>query len=246
MYKPPQETVAKVSAVVPEAFYDLLAVFVPGLALAAGAISLGLTPPDKVGSSDLTGGLLFVLLSYLAGHLLYGASTLIVASATSAIYPSPRRFYLSGDVGPRWRRLGHFEPKFSAGFRDRLRAAIEQEFDLSPDCLDAQLYYELCRTHLVSMAPSLSRFVRKEQAYGELSRSLALVGLIVAAIAVVRDHDWYWAASGALVAALSWYRYAYAREIDAQFVYLGFYSSRLLPSAAEQAAAAVGSESLCP
>ena len=213
---------------IPELFYDLIAIVLPGYAV---LIFLYFFVDDRIAIETPGGwvqGLGHIFIAYLVGHLLYSLSIETVAVAANRFYGSPRVSELleTQSAGSNHRR--NLEPSFSPSFRDLLRKEITLKWGLAEADIDAQMFYELCRHYVAMRAPDRARVIRKEQAYGELSRSLVLVGLITGILSI------FFALTPVIPTALSclaagfiaWRRYLQARKIDAFFVYLVFHIVR--------------------
>lgn len=196
-------------SIVPEFFFDICGIFIPGLALLSALCWMGFIPlavlPD-----DTYKAIGVVLASYLVGHLLFSFSQRSVAWVANKAHVEPRRDLLDSRDA-----LGQI-----------LKSRVEAKWCLAPGCLSQEMIYELCRNYVHVRDNERSAFLRKEQTYGELSRSMVTVALLCAILV------WFSARPQEartlafivfLVSGTGFYlRYLRARHIDAELVYTNF------------------------
>ncbi len=169
-------------AVIPDLFFDVIGIFVPGAALLFGIACMGYTVPIRQPTTGFE--LLYVLIvCYLVGHLLYAASSRIVARVASQVQPNPKRMWLlcqrNADQAESEAIKGppicpeHYV--VNENFRRTLVEEIHEEWSISPKrTLDTKSSYELLRSYLHIHDHERGAYLRKEQAYGELARSMVL------------------------------------------------------------------------
>jgi len=208
---------------IPEAFYDLLAILVPGLVVLCFAY-YGPKNPWLPVPATLGEGAVHILAAYLVGHMLSVASIQVVARLANRLHGSPRAMLIEANGRqPILPGARPFRPVLNDAFRHLLRKRMTNLWKLPDDALDGQLCYELCRTYVAARHAERTRFIRKEQAYGELFRSLTLVGVLLVPASIFASCGWI-ALLGVAMAAGSWIRYLSARFTEATLMYLAFFA----------------------
>lgn len=193
-------------SIIPEFFFDICGIFIPGLALLSALCWMGFIPLAML-PDDTYKAIGVVLASYLVGHLLFSFSQRSVAWLADIIHIEPRKTLQ--------------DSKYPLG--KLLTSRIEAKWCLEPNCLPQEVIYELCRNYVHVRDNERSSFLRKEQTYGELSRSMVTVSLLCAVLVWFSSRP-----EGArllpfivlLVSAVGFFlRYLRARHIDAELVY---------------------------
>lgn len=200
-------------SMIAEFFFDVFGIFVPGLALLAAIYWMGFVPIIKMPTNGYE-AVLFILACYLLGHALFALSQVIVPWLADRTIKDPKKTWLD-DKSPMGPQL-----------RDHLRAQVISKWCLAPDCLPDHVAYELCRNYIHIQHSERASFLRKEQTYGELSRSMVVVSTIcLVAVGFAPTATGTRMSVAALLITnlvLFYLRYLKARQIDACFVYTNF------------------------
>jgi hypothetical protein len=206
-----------VFSVIPEFFFDIIGMFIPGVTLI-----LAFTWMDM--QIDLNLYLqkyevfVILLISYLTGHILYGLSTFIVANVINWFGHKPKE---------NWLDINHEVRGVSKEVREELIHEIKKcSGEESVVSKNEKYYYEFCRNYLHTHSPERAGFVRKQQAYGELARSMVVVALICILVSLLplvsNDKSIIMIPLSVFSIIFFGWRYIQARSIDALFVYTNF------------------------
>lgn len=225
----------------PELFYDLLAIFIPGFycyycfSLIYGQENLN----NIVGVPLINETIAGLIMVYLLGFVVYFLSSYIIAKFFKVLFGDPKFTLLGSELGKRQNFLNkHFLEEQSSIMVEHYRTNVERgirfvlknsEYILK-DNLDPA--YELCRNYVMERG-TRSTTIRKEQAYGEMSRGIVLVSLIslivlfiiTGPLGIVVNN--YWFVLGLFIFSFVTfsYRYGQARHINPIFIYSTFISS---------------------
>lgn len=224
---------------IPEFFYDLIAVLLPGV------FALGYTYllfPDMFNSfvglyPYLNNIFALLFIAYILGHISYSLSSELVVPVFSFLSGNPIKTLLG-------KPIKKYQKKFNKHF---LREVIEHDeyfttnvtkgikkytgdksFDLNVG-ENIDVAYEFCRNFIIEKASRNYTTIRKEQAYGELSRSIILISLIAIVSLVVNCFscntvDYWWIKLGTtlLVLVSFTFRYGQVRHTAPIFIFSTF------------------------
>lgn len=206
-----------VFSVIPEFFFDVIGIFIPGatLILALSWMDIRIEFSPLLQKYE---GFVILLICYLAGHILYGLSTFIIANLINWFGHKPKE---------NWFNLNHNVKGVSKEVREELISEIREcSGEKGEISKNKKYYYEFCRNYLNKYAPERAGFVRKQQAYGELSRSMIVIALICFVISlspVVSGEKSVIMIPLAVFSIIFFgWRYIQARSIDALFIYTNF------------------------
>jgi hypothetical protein len=173
---------------IPEFFYDLIAILIPGI------FAMGYTYflfPEIADTLTITYPYLnnvfgLLIIAYIIGHSSYSLSSEFVVPIFRFLSGNPIKTLLG-------KPIKNYQKKFNKYF---LREVIEHDayfttnvtkgvikytgdttFDLNV-AENTDIAYEFCRNFIIEKASKNYTTIRKEQAYGELSRSIILISLI--------------------------------------------------------------------
>lgn len=211
-------------SVIPEGFYDLLGILFPGISL--NALLAGLKMP--LFSAKIPGNIFellsFLLVSYILGHLLYSASTILLPRLAGWLTQDPRLQMLHPKQDDGYPLAELFAITGNAG--NELTRRIRQKWKLPSSFPTTVALYELCRNYVHVKDKERANFIRKEMAYGELARSLVLVCFIGLSLVwfspLRRERITLYAVLLFGSMLVFFWRYLHAREINAALVYFNF------------------------
>lgn len=226
------------ASTIPELFYDLLSILMPGLYF---LISLHFIHPDAVGRlrTDVVihPAVTVIILAYLLGYFLYSISSIIVVKPFERLLGQPAHFLLlsdpSGKFLQRHRQLFIGVPDHSSYLRGSVERTLRHLLGNSSFRIDEtniSLVYEYARNFVMEKSARRAVSIRKEQAYGEMSRALVVISLALLGLAPI-----FYLTEGRLEAGLAIqtaihfaflvtfsFRYAQARLINPYLVYVTF------------------------
>lgn len=196
--------------------YELTGVVAPGSVLVFGAVLLFPAVRASLGLEgiDLGGLGLFVILSFVAGHLVQAFGNLLEVLVWRPFGGMPTAWVLRPD-----QRL------LDSAQLGRLREACARELGADMAGLDARRWAALTRGIYcaVKARGAAERVDAFNRTYGFM-RGIGSAFLVLSAAVVVREpHAWGWAAAGLAAAALAFCRMVrfgerYGRELLVEFV----------------------------
>jgi hypothetical protein len=160
------------------------------------------------------------------GHGLYAASNFAVPLVFNRFTVSPRITMLGLDEHGNSAPSKFFRVKSDSESVSLLLRHIKEKWNIPGQALDPTLYYELCRNYVHVKDSRRGTFIRKEQAYGELARSMTFgaflwTGLIWLCQVDILDRVCYAGVAFLVILVFGW-RYSHSRHIDGVFVYSNF------------------------
>ena len=222
----------------PELFYDLLGIFVPGLYLLVATFFVHKPIVRELLAEPLihpavTG----LILAYLFGYLLYSISSLIVAKPFSAVLGQPTHFLLPGASTDKYLRRHRLlflgVPPMADLLATRVAKGIQQlhdDFDFRISQANIDIVYELCRNYVMERSARRAIAIRKEQTYGEMSRAVVLISILALSAliiahnvpSVVVEHFWPQLVVHFVFLVAFAFKYAQARIVGPLFIYVTF------------------------
>jgi hypothetical protein len=224
---------------IPEIFYDLIGIFIPGFFLFLG-ISVILPREnynDFISESFLNSTIVTLFLIYLSGHAIYSLSTVIIARVFRKLSGNPKFTLLGKSLTKRQQNFNKYFLMEEIDHDKYFSETVERGVKLHTDITDfdikksenMDIAYEHCRNFIMENAKKNYAIVRKEQAYGEMSRGIILVCFICLFLLIVLKiftDDISSFVSKLLFFVLCIvcfsYRYGQARHVDPIFVYSTF------------------------
>lgn len=229
----------------PEFFYDLIGIFVPGFYL---YFCYAIIYDQKVISELFEGSVLnetvaTIFITYLAGHCIYTLSSYFVAKTFDRLTGNPIKILLghTKTKGQRFVDRAFFIGVVSEDdhFKKNVEKCIGQltkdvTFTLSNEDGSAKLdkitvAYEICRNYVMENAKKRAGIIRKEQAYGEMARGIVFVSFFSSIWLTIKQtfgnsNGNFWPIFGFLLVSLVcfMFRYAQARRISPLFIYSTF------------------------
>jgi hypothetical protein len=243
----PTETVA---SSIPELFYDLLSILMPGvyLLIAIYFIKNG-GVEDLIRSGIIYPALTGIVLAYLLGFLLYSISSLIVAKPFSWLLGQPAYFLLLGDLKRKhlrrhqWLFLGiPTTPEHLHRGVERSLRQLQGDSNFKITDNNINEVYEFCRNYVMERSARRAISIRKEQAYGEMCRAIVVISLaLLLTLPLLRwlagiPKEWFWlqlVVHAIFLLAFS-FRYAQARLIAPYLIYATFSIMILMKSMGNQ------------
>lgn len=173
---------------IPEFFYDLIAILIPGV-FAMGytyllfpeiATTLTTTYPY------LNNIFAFLVVAYIIGHCAYSLSSEFVVPIYRFLSGNPINTLLGKPIKSYQKKFNKYflreEIEHDVYFTTNVTKGIKKytgdsTFDLQKS-ENIDIAYEFCRNFIIEKASKNYTTIRKEQAYGELSRSIILISII--------------------------------------------------------------------
>ena len=223
------------SSTIPELFYDLIGIFIPGgylfgsiyVALQLREITVGV----DFGATGNTFGILLAM--YVLGHVVYSLGSITTAKLFAFLLGQPSGFLLSSTPPRRGHAFLHKmlfigTPIDNSFLRKSVTQSIQRVCTLSNSTdivsKDPYLAYEIARNYIMEHSRNRAAFIRKEQAYGEMARGIVTSSVIcIVLIGLLRPSFWVWQLATHSVACVGFtFRYAQARFISPYYIYLNF------------------------
>lgn len=173
---------------IPEFFYDLIAVLIPGV------FALGYTYllfPEISGTlttiyPNLNNVAALLFIAYLIGHSAYSLSSEFIAPMFSFLSGNPIKTLLGKPIKNHQKNFNkHFLREViehdTYFINNVTKGIIKYTGDTNFDLVIAEnmdIAYEFCRNFIIEKASKNYTTIRKEQSYGELSRSIILISII--------------------------------------------------------------------
>lgn len=189
----------KIGDNLPELFYDIIGLFIPGFYFYF-CVSLIYTNEailKIIHLSFINETVLVLLLTYLAGHIIYSFSNYFIVKIF-AFFVGTQNFILLGLKQTKiQKKCNQFllVSKIDDG-NDYYRLNIEKKIrEITKDQtfnINRKNYviaFEFCRNYIRENSPRAANVIRKEQAYGEMSRGIVFVSLVSVVILVFQN--WY-------------------------------------------------------
>lgn len=204
-------------SLIPELFFDIIGIFIPGALLYLGLDFMGL----EFGIRSLNGiasTVIIILIIYVTGHFLYAISTITIAKLANRVEYSRKEEWL--DLG--------VKSDISPDSKQLLLQKISEKWKIPlENGIDKKAAYEFCRNYIHVRNNERASFIRKEQAYGELARSMPVVSIVWTMYLWISSPEsmitnLLITSFFMLVFIFFFWRYLQARRIDAMFVYFGF------------------------
>jgi hypothetical protein len=196
--------------------YELIGVVAPGSVLLFGGMLLFPAVRAGLGGDGINlGGLgVFVILSFVAGHLVHALGNLV----------EPLIWRPFGGMPTSWVLLPE-QRLLDQGQLARLRVACSRQLGAELSQLDARQWSALTRElySIVKNRGSVQRIDAFNRTYGFM-RGIGVAFMVLSAIAVWQDpSSWMWAIIGIAVAMLAFYRMVrfgerYGRELLVEFI----------------------------
>jgi hypothetical protein len=220
----------------PELVYDLLSIFIPGLSCYC-AFNLIFSDsklariPDVMLTEKTFIEIGFI---YILGHVVNSCGNFFVPKVFGRIFGHPMKLLLMSNPKRIHQTANGFFlmglPSKNDFFIDNIEAKI-QKITNSPnyklDEKNIPLAYEICRNYVMENSSKRGLFLSKEQAYGEMSRSMIFISLLIFFISIFRQIfytriAYFWEVFIiALIFLFSFtYRYLQSRYILPYYVYL--------------------------
>ena len=204
-------------SLIPELFFDIIGIFIPGAILYIGLYIMGFRyQVQNINDFILTVSIILII--YISGHFLYAISTITIAKSADHIQYSRKKEWLDLDVNS----------EITKEIKKLLIQKIGQKWNMPiENGIDQKAAYEFCRNYIHTRNIERASFIRKEQAYGELARSMPIVSIVWLL--------YFWISSTnsllinlaissiiIMIFVFFFWRYLQARKIDAMFVYFNF------------------------
>lgn len=232
----------RISRGLPELFYDLIGIFIPGFYL---YFSLSLIYSQETLTiiqrfSFVNEYISTILLVYIAGHLVYTFSTIFIAKVFNILGGNPT-YLLLGE--PYLKRQETFNrvflrevidsnnPYYIETIQNAIRQQTGNKYFMIKDFPNRDIAYEYCRNFVMEKTTNRSANIRKEQAYGEMARGIIFVNLLSLLLLFIKEL-WIEQTSGFLFIVCFFtaslvafgFRYGQARHISPVFIYSTFCS----------------------
>lgn len=224
----------------PELFYDLIAIFIPGF-YCYYCFSLMYsqeTLSNVIGFSAINETLAGLIVIYLLGFIVYFFSSYFIARIFNFILGDPRFLLLGEKPNKRYELVNkYFLSEKSKDIADYYKTNVEKRIRLLmndktftvKNNLDPA--YEFCRNYVMEKR-NRSTTIRKEQAYGEMSRGIVLVSLvsiiwlliITIFFGTIITNFWYIFFLYIFSFVTFSFRYGQAKHINPIFIYSTFIS----------------------
>jgi len=224
---------------IPEFFYDLIAILFPGIfTLGVGYL---IFPEILVSLIEtypyLNNIFIFLFIAYIIGHISYSLSSEIIAPTFNFLSGNPTKTLLGKEIKKRQKNFNKYFLRevieHDDYFTKNVKKGIEKytdykNFDFSKG-ENIDIGYEFCRNFIVEKASKNYTSIRKEQSYGELSRSIILITLLFAIGMIITQIisgsiSFFWIKLGInLIVLLSFvFRYGQARHTAPIFIFSTF------------------------
>lgn len=225
----------------PELFYDLIAIFIPGFycyycfSLMYGQETL----TNAIGITSINETITSLVIIYLVGFILYFFSSYFIARIFNFFFGDPKFILLGAKLNKRHQFLNRYFLSensydtvnfYKSNIELRIRHLTDNESFELKDNLDPA--FEICRNYVMGKL-FRSTTIRKEQAYGEMSRAIVLVSL-VSIVWLLIITTFY----GIVVTNFNYimifyvfsfitfsFRYGQAKHINSVFIYSSFISA---------------------
>lgn len=225
----------------PELFYDVLAIFIPGFyCYFCFSLIYEKENLSKVVAIPLINETIDALIMvYLLGFVVYFLSSYIIARIFRFLFGDPRFILLGSIPNKRQEFLNkYFLEEHSVSTIEHYKKNVEIRIrfilkDANYEVLkNLDPAFELCRNYVMEKG-TRSISIRKEQAYGEMSRGIVLISLISLIILFIYTGYYgnivnnYWFVFGLFSFSLITFsfRYGQARHINPIFIYNTFISA---------------------
>lgn len=236
----------KITNSIPELFYDLIGIFIPGLYL---YFSFLLIYDQKaisqlLNKSFLNEAVFTILLIYISGHIVYTFSSYAVAKSFNRFGGNPITTLLGSPKSEKNKKFdriifigvaddkdGYFKRNVEKGIRaltnDNTFSLTKEDGSANID--NILIAFEFCRNYIMEKTISRSGTIRKEQSYGEMSRGIILVAFIGIVWICIKqisgnyvNHFWYLLMFFVLSFIAFTFRYVQVRRINPFFIYSTF------------------------
>lgn len=225
------------ASAIPELFYDLLSILMPGLYL---LIAIYFAKKEIVESLTNAGiihpTLTVIVVAYLLGFLLYSVSSFFVAKRFTTLLGNPSQLLLLGDPSEKYykRNQQYFmgvpatSKHLREGVEDGVRQLRGQSFRITEENINE--VFEYCRNYVMERSARRAISIRKEQAYGEMCRSMVVISFTLLLLLPIFKwwigvpEKWFWWQLGvhAIFLVSFTYRYGQARLIAPYLIYATF------------------------
>lgn len=230
----------KITDNLPEFFYDLIGLFIPGFYFyfCLSLIYDSVTVQKILQISFINETVLVLLLIYLSGHIIYSFSNYFVVKIFSFLV-GVQTYILLGQEQTKIQKFFNkllLVSKIKEGnnyFKKNIERKIREltadnSFELTKS--NRVIAFEFCRNYLRENFPRTANIVRKEQAYGEMSRGIIFVSFVSIVWITIQyflipiDHFLYALLFYIFSLICFSYRYNQARYVVPLFIYSTFCS----------------------
>jgi hypothetical protein len=224
---------------IPEFFYDLIAVLLPGI-FTLGYIYFLFPEIFNVFVRlypHLNNIFALLLISYILGQISYSLSSELIAPLFTVLSGNPIKTLLGKPIKNYQKRFNKYflreviehDKYFVANVTKGIKKYTgNKKFDLDVG-ENIDIAYEFCRNFIIEKASRNYTTIRKEQAYGELSRSIILTSLIALLSLMFNgfssktvDHWWLKLVITILVLVSFIFRYGQVRYTAPIFIFSTF------------------------